>query len=147
MLNVERSGSRLNGDALDFQARELPAMADGAVIAFPAAILERDDFLVLALLHDLACDGRPFDERTAMREIVAVAMKKNIGENGLPPGFTLEQIDIDNVALRDAMLSAACFDNCVSHGRRKSRAKSHAGELLTRGNHTRGKANVKNPPR
>ena len=90
-------------------------MADGPVITFAAAILERDDFLVLPLLDDFTRDRGAFDERTAVGQVVAVAMKQNIGENGLPPGFTLEQIDIDNVALGDAMLSAACFDNCVSH--------------------------------
>ena len=94
-------------------------MADGPVIAFTTTILERDDFLVLPLLDDFARDGGSFDERAAMRKIIAIAMKQNIGENGLFARFTLEQIDIDNIALGDAMLSAACFDNCVSHGRGK----------------------------
>ena len=90
-------------------------MADCAVITFAAAILEGDDLLVLALLDDFTRDGGTFDERTAVREIVAVAMKQDVAENGFFARFTLEQIDIDNVALGNAMLSAACFDNCVSH--------------------------------
>ena len=53
-------------------------------------------------------------------------------------GFAFEKIDIDDVALRDAMLSAACFDNCVSHTRRecfggKAAQSSHRCAALTRG--------------
>ena len=96
-------------------------MANGPVITLPAAILEGDDFLVLALLDHFTRDGGTFDERTAVRKVVAVAMKQDVAENGFLARFTLEQIDIDNVALGDAMLSPACLDNCVSHGRKKSR--------------------------
>ena len=50
------------------------------------------------------------------------------------PGFALEQIDIDHVTFRDAILSATCFDNCVSHKReRVSRGKAaqiHTDMLL-----------------
>jgi hypothetical protein len=106
-------------------------MADRPVITFPPTILERDDFLVLALLDYFARDRGALDERTAMRELVAIAVEQDIAKNGFITRFTFEQIDIDDVALGDAMLSAARFDNCVSHGRGKSRARSHGGELLT----------------
>jgi hypothetical protein len=46
---------------------------------------------------------------------VAVAVEKHIGKNAFFARLFVEKIDIDDVALRDAMLSAACFDNCVSH--------------------------------
>jgi hypothetical protein len=52
-----------------------------------------------------------------MGEFVAVAMKEDIAKYGLLPRVAFEKIDIDDVALRDAMLSAACFNNCVSHTR------------------------------
>ncbi|MEY2561050.1 MAG: hypothetical protein QOG51_1465 [Verrucomicrobiota bacterium] len=92
-------------------------MADSPVITFAAAIFEGDDLLVLALLDDFAGDSRAFDERAAMGELVAVAMKEDIAKYGLLTRVALEKIDVDDVALRDAMLSAACFDNCVSHTR------------------------------
>jgi len=50
-----------------------------------------------------------------MSERVAVAMKEDVAENGFFARISFEEIDIDNIALRDAMLSAACFNNCVSH--------------------------------
>src|SRR2546423_13081722 len=93
-------------------------MADRPVISFSAAILERDDFLVLALLDHFAGNGRAFDQRAAVGKLVAVAVEKDVAENRFLAGIALEQIDIDDIALRDAMLSAACFNNCVSHTRK-----------------------------
>src|SRR3954454_6340758 len=90
-------------------------MTDRPVVALPAAILERDDLLVLALLHDLARDRCALDEGRPVRDVVAVAMEQDVGEDTLFAGFLIEEIHVDDVALRDAMLSAACLDNCVSH--------------------------------
>jgi hypothetical protein len=90
-------------------------MANSPVITFATAILERDDFLVLALLDHLAGNGRPFDKRAAVGELVAVAVEKDVAEDRFLAGIAFEQIDIDDIALCDAMLSAACFNNCVSH--------------------------------
>src|SRR2546423_10243312 len=101
-------------DAGDLHARQFTAMAHRAVITFSPAIFERDDLFVLALLDDFAGDGRPFDERRAMRDLVAVGVKKDVGKHAFFAGFLIEEIDIDDVAFRDAMLSAASFDNCVS---------------------------------
>jgi hypothetical protein len=50
-----------------------------------------------------------------MGELVAITMKKHVAEDGFLAGIAFEQVDIDDIALCDAMLSAACFDNCVSH--------------------------------
>jgi hypothetical protein len=102
-------------DAGNFHPCQFAAMSDRPVITFPTTILERDDFLVLALLDDFAGDGRPLDKRCAVRDLIAVSMKKDVGEDTFFAGFLIEEIDIDDVAFRDAMLSAASFDNCVSH--------------------------------
>src|SRR5436190_2894851 len=102
-------------DAGNFHPCQFAAMSHGPVIPFPAPILERDDFLVLALLDDFAGDSSAFNERRAMGDVVAIGMKKDVGEDTLFAGFLIEKIDIDDVAFRDAMLSAASFDNCVSH--------------------------------
>src|SRR3954470_8891572 len=90
-------------------------MTDGPVVTLPAAILEGDDLLVLALLHDLARDRCALDERRSVRDLVAIAMEQDVGEDTLFAGFLIEEIHVDDVALRDAMLSAACLNNCVSH--------------------------------
>src|ERR1700716_779275 len=58
-------------DARDLDARQLAAVAHRPVVALSAAILERDNFLVLALLDHFAGNGRSFDERAAVGEFVA----------------------------------------------------------------------------
>ena len=107
-----------SADAGNLDPRQLPAMANGPVITFATTILERDDFLVLPLLDHFTGDGRAFDKRIAMRELLGVTVKQDITENSFLACFAFEQIHIDNVALGDAMLSTACFDNCVSHNKR-----------------------------
>src|ERR1041385_2761876 len=108
-------------------------MPNRPVITFPATIFERDDLLVFALLHHFAGYSRAFYERSAVGDIVAVGVKKDVGENAFLAGFFIEEIDIDDVPFRDAVLSAASLNNCVSHtkSRGKSRAKFHKCGALT----------------
>src|SRR3954463_11995134 len=117
----------------DLDPGQLSPVTDGAVITFSAAILERDDFLVFALLDHFTSHGRAFDERGTMGDLVAIRVKKDIGENAFLAGFFIEEIDIDDVSFRHAVLSAASLDNCVSHtkSRGKSRAKFHNCGALT----------------
>ena len=61
-------------------------------------------------------------------------VKEHVTESHLLARIALEQIHVDRVAFCDAILSAACFDNCVSHGLGKSRQKSHGPVSLTSGN-------------
>src|SRR4051794_24044890 len=117
----------------DFDPGQLPPMADGAVITFAAAILERDDLLVFALLDDFTGDSRTFDERAPVGSLVAVAVKKHVRKHALFAGFLIEEIDIDYVSFRDAMLSAACFDNCVSHTRSWVLSGGKAAQIHTDG--------------
>src|SRR4051794_5535910 len=79
-------------DGGDFDPCQLPPMADGPMVTFAAAILERDDLLVLALFDDLPRDSRAFDERTAVGDLVAVRVKKHIREDALFAGFFIEEI-------------------------------------------------------
>src|SRR3954468_6234632 len=127
-------------DTGDLDPGQLPPMSDGAVITFAAAIFESNDLLVLALLDDFACNGCPLDQRAAVGDLVAIRVEKHIGEHPFFAGLFIEKIDIDDVAFRDTVLPAACFDNCVSHKRKsrvllrgKSRAKSHGCAALTSG--------------
>src|SRR5205807_5013523 len=85
-------------DPGNFHAREFPPMPDRAVITFPAAIFERDDFLVLALLDHFARHSRALDQRRAVSNLVAVAVEKDIREHAFFARFLIEEIDIDDVA-------------------------------------------------
>src|SRR5205085_4348841 len=102
-------------DAGDLDSGQLPSMADCAVIAFAAAIFERDYLFVLALFDHFAGHRGSLDQRGSVGDVVAVAVKEHVAENSFFARISFEEIDIDNIALRDAMLSAACFNNCVSH--------------------------------
>ena len=110
-------------------------MADGAVVAFAATILERDDLFVLALLEHLAGDRRAFDQGRAVGEIVTIAARRTSPKDALSPDLRVEKIYIDDIAGRDAMLPSACFDDCKSHGYflGKRGEKSHAWAVLTSG--------------
>ena len=126
-ISLPFSASRFfrQGDAINLHAREFTAMTDSAVVTFAAAIFERDDLLVLALLDYFAFNGRAFDQRRAVRDVVAIRMKEHIGENPVLARLGLEEIDIDDVTFRDAILPATSFDNCERHKReRVSRGKA-----------------------
>src|SRR5207237_3209521 len=121
---------RAETDFGNLDPRQLPPMADGAVITFPAAIFERDDLLIFALLDHFAGDGGPFDERAAVSEFVAVAIKKHVGEYAFFSRLLVEKVNVDDVALGHAMLPAASFDNSVSH--RKGNALGEEPRKITR---------------
>ena len=82
-------------------------MTDRAVIAFAPTILERDDLLVLFLLDDFTVNSGTFDQRRAMGKVLAVADHEDIGEDALFADFRVEEINLHDVAFRDAVLSAA----------------------------------------
>src|SRR3982750_2840123 len=110
---------------------QLPPMPDRAMVPFPAAIFERDDLLVLALLDHFAGHGRTLNEGTSMGNLVAIHVKKSIREHTLFAGFFIEEIDIDDVSLRDAVLSAASFNNCVSHTKSRVLSGGKAAQSST----------------
>src|SRR3954452_13644249 len=116
-------------DFRNLHASQFPTVADRAVIAFPAAIFESDDLLVLALLDDFTCDRRTLDERGAVGQVLAISEQQNIREDTFFTDFSIQEVHVDDVTFCDAMLSAAGFDNCECHGLEKV-GKSHtAGPL------------------
>lgn len=115
---------RAQADPGDLDAGQFPAVTDGAVIPFPPTVLERDDLLVLPLFHYLARDGGPFNEWRAVSEVLPVAVKKDIGEEAFLADFRVEEVDINDVTLGNAVLSAARSNDCESHGLGKV-GKSH----------------------
>src|SRR6476619_239585 len=106
-------------------------MTDRPMITLASAILEGDDLLILPLLKDLAGDGSSFDQRGSVGNLVAIAVKKDVGKHAFLPWLFIQEIDIDDVALGDTVLSASGSNNCVSHGGWKSREKSHGSGGLT----------------
>lgn len=101
-------------------------MTDSAVVTFATFKFERDDFFVLALFDNLAVDSCAVDRR-AVRGLVAIGMHEHLAEHDFLADITFQQIDIDSVALRDAILPPASFDDCESHKKipGKSRALFH----------------------
>jgi hypothetical protein len=96
-------------------------MTNRPVITFSAAKFKCDHFFVFALLDHFCRDLRTSYEGTSVRQFFTIGMKEHIAKDGLFPDFRFEQIDIDRIAFRDPILSAAGLENCVSHGRKKSR--------------------------
>ena len=90
-------------------------MPNRAVIALAPLVFERDNFLVLTLFQNFSSDLRPGNERAPIRHVFSVSKHQHIAEGCSLAGIDFQKIDIDRVAFRDAKLSAASLDNCVSH--------------------------------
>src|SRR5919106_2592363 len=107
-------------------------MADRAVITFAPPVLERDDFLVLALFDNFSshlCSG---DERVALSHVLSIGTQQYITKRGSFARFDIEQIDIEDVAFRDPELPATSSDDCVSHsfpGEKKPATIPHLSAL------------------
>jgi len=84
-------------------------MPHRAVIPFAPLVLERDHFLVFTLLDHFGGNFRP-----ANGQFAAIDVPDHFKSRGFA-GFDIEQVDIDRIAFRDAILPTASFNNCVSH--------------------------------
>jgi len=117
-------------------------MADRAVITFSPFKFVGDDLFVFALLDDFRRHFCSVDRR-AVRQLVAVGMHQNLGNHDLFAWLGLEQIDVNRVAFRDAILPATGLYDCKCHkGKRyyrrfrvvalrgKSRAQFHEYGML-----------------
>src|SRR5262249_43468870 len=105
---------------INFHARQFAAMANGTVIPLASPVFEGDDFLVLSLLDNLRSDFR-----AAKRDLASIDVHDRFERRRLSR-FDIKKIDVDSVPLRNAVLAAASFDDCVSHklkvpGRKKRR--------------------------
>src|SRR6516162_1360020 len=89
-------------------------MADGTVITFPPFKFVSDDLFVFALLHYFRRHFCPIDRR-AVRQLVAIGMHQNLGNHNLLAWLGLEQIDVNPVAFRDAVLPATGLYDCKCH--------------------------------
>src|SRR6266480_122237 len=100
-------------------------MTHSAVVTFSSSKFVGDDFFVFALLNHFHCHFRVLDRR-AMRDPIAISVHEHVRKHNLLARFGLEQIDIDRVALRDAMLPATGLDDCKSHTSNALWGKSRA---------------------
>jgi hypothetical protein len=66
-----------------------------------------------------------------MRKVFPVGVHQDIAKRRGLPRLNVEKIDIDCIAFRDTILSAASFDNCVSH--KVSRGEKAAQNPIERG--------------
>ena len=108
-------------------------MPNRSVIALAPSVLERDDFLVLALFHHFSSDLCPGYKRASVRHVFSIGKHQHLAEGRSLAGIDVQKIDIDRVAFRDAQLPATSFNNCVSHEPEKSRPKFHRWVGLTSG--------------
>lgn len=90
--------------------------ADFLVETFAALEFERHTFVAAELLHDFGGDGSTGHCRGANSHGCAFAYQKNV-ELGFTADFECEFFHIDFIALLDAVLFTACFDDCVAHDR------------------------------
>jgi len=90
-------------------------MPNRAVIALAPLVLERDDFFVLALFQNFSSDFCSGDEWTPVRYVFSVGKHQHLAKSRGLTRIDIQKIDIDHIAFRDAKLSTASLDNCVSH--------------------------------
>ena len=89
-------------------------MADRAVITFSPSKFVGDDLFIFALLDHFRGHFCPIDRR-AVSDLLAVGMHQDLGDHDLLACLGVEQIDVDRVAFRDAILPATGLYDCKSH--------------------------------
>ena len=113
----------LYADRFYLEPGQLPAMADRAVIAFPAAILVGDLLLALRLADDFADHARAL-EVSAHADSVALANEEDLIESDFVAGFACELLDGKDFARACTVLFTTGFENCVRHGLMKKGAET-----------------------
>jgi hypothetical protein len=63
------------------------------------------------LLDHFASDTGARNRGAAVRNFFAVRVHEHVAKSKLPARIALEQIDVDRITFRDAILPPACFDN------------------------------------
>jgi hypothetical protein len=100
-------------DAIDTNGRERLAMTLFATIPLSAFIFEDNNFLALALSHDLAMDGDPVYIGLADLDIFPIGKYKDIVEGDGCSDFTGELLTLEDITLLDLILLTACGNHCV----------------------------------
>jgi hypothetical protein len=109
--------SGLACDRSDLEAGKGTAETFGLVESLAALEFESDAFRATELADDLRGDGRTGDGRSTDLHAVAFADEKNLVKGDFGIDGNVELLDVEFVALLDAVLFTAGFDHCVGHGR------------------------------
>ena len=87
-------------------------MALLTAIVLLGLVLEDDDLLAADLADDLALDLCALDDRGADPDVTVVAHEQDV-ERNRGVDLRIDLLDVDHVALTDAVLLATSRDNCV----------------------------------
>jgi diadenosine tetraphosphatase ApaH/serine/threonine PP2A family protein phosphatase len=115
-----RRGWEVSGlacDRSDLKAGKGTAETDGLVETFAALEFERDAFRTTDLADDFCGNGSTGNRRGTDFHAVAFANENDLIEGDFRIDFDIELLDVEGVALLDAVLLTAGFDHCVGHGR------------------------------
>ena len=77
------------------------------------AVLEDDNLLALAILQDLSLHRSAGDNGSAKLGVLAIQDCQHLIEGHGGFGFGVQLLDVEDVALLDAVLLAAGHDNCL----------------------------------
>ena len=84
-------------------------MSDLSVITFAPFVFEGDNLFILTMFDHFGSDLCP-----APRDFAGIDVRERFKRRNLTR-LDIEKIDIDGLALRDTILPATRFDDCVSH--------------------------------
>ena len=90
-------------------------MALRALVALLGLHLVDADLLAAAVLDDIGGDGSALDDGGAEHGVALVDDGENAVELDGSAGLGVELFDVDDVALRDAVLLTAGLDDCMLH--------------------------------
>ena len=99
-------------DFFDFHDRQFLAVADGFMITLAAFHLESEFLLAALVLHHVGNDAGARDGRRADGDFIAANHEHAVKREGFA-GLDVEAFDFERVARDNAILFAACFENCV----------------------------------
>ena len=93
----------------------MPAMADGAVVAFAPLVFERNDFGLFGLLDDFGGHRGTGNGGRTHGDARRPGDEENFCEGCCLTFGDVEFFDFDDIAFGDAVLFTACLNHCVSH--------------------------------
>jgi hypothetical protein len=105
----------LSFDRSNFERGLILSVTALTAVAFPALLFKDDDFFGAPLIDDLAGHFGIGHQRRAYFRIAIAADEKNISQRHLLTDFASQLFDLDDFALRDAVLLTAGSNYCIFH--------------------------------
>src|SRR5690348_4306260 len=104
-------------DVVDANLGEALPMAALTRVVLSALVLENDDLLTAAVLHDLSGDLGAFECRNAGLDVLVVGAEEDVVELDLGPSFADERWNSICSPRLDAKLLATSANDSVRHGK------------------------------